>query len=156
LTGEKYLDYYEFNHGLKSCILRLGNVYGPRQDPLGEAGVIAIFLDRIKNNKKPIIFGDGKQTRDYVHTGDVVKACLSGMKKEGTYNIGTGSETSVNQLVDILSKVIGYNVEAIHGEARKGEVKRIFLGIKKAREELGWKPKITIEEGIMNLWRATS
>ncbi|MEE8358300.1 MAG: GDP-mannose 4,6-dehydratase [Candidatus Hydrothermarchaeales archaeon] len=155
LTGEKYLNYYNHNHGLKNTILRLGNVYGPRQDPLGEAGVIAIFLDKIKNNQKPIIFGDGEQTRDYVHVNDVVSSCLNGVKKEGVYNIGTGVETSVNQLVDILSKVVGYNVEAVHGEELKGEVRRIFLGIKKAKDELGWKPETTLEEGIKDLWKAS-
>ncbi len=155
LTGEKYLNYYNHNHGLKNTILRLGNVYGPRQDPLGEAGVIAIFLDKIKNNQKPIIFGDGTQTRDYVHVNDVVSACLNGVKKEGVYNIGTGVETSVNQLIDILSKVVGYKVEAVHGEEQKGEVRRIFLDIKKAKDELGWKPETTLEEGIKDLWKAS-
>ncbi len=153
LAGEKYLDYYAYNNGLKSCILRLGNEYGPRQDPMGEAGVIAIFLDKIKNKEKPIIFGDGEQTRDYVHSDDVVQACLNGVKKEGTYNIGTGVETSVNQLIDILSKAVGHNVEAVHDKERKGEVRKICLDIKKANEELGWTPEITIEKGIGKLWK---
>ncbi|MFQ6137178.1 MAG: GDP-mannose 4,6-dehydratase [Candidatus Hydrothermarchaeales archaeon] len=153
LVGEKYLDYYSYTYGLKTCSLRYGNVYGPRQDPLGEAGVIAIFLDRLSKNKRPIIFGDGEQTRDFVHVTDVVEANLLAMEREGVFNIGTGVETSVNGLVQIMSKVIGRGIEPSYADERKGEVKRIYLDIRKAREILGWEPRTTLEEGIKDLWK---
>lgn len=148
LIGEKYLYCYSHNYGLKVTCLRYANVYGERQDPLGEAGVISIFINRILKNKPPIIFGDGRQTRDYVHVSDIVKANLLAMRKEGIFNIGTGIETSVNQLADIISKIGGKKIKPVHTEERKGEVRRISLSISKAKKELKWSPKIELKEGI--------
>jgi len=154
LTGEKYLNYYRISNGLKVACLRYANVYGERQDPRGEAGVISIFLDCLKKGRAPVIFGDGRQTRDYVYVSDAVSAALSAMNKEGIYNIGTGIETSVNELVDIISKVTGRKIKPVYAEERKGEVRRICLDIKKAGKELGWKPVVSLREGISRVWEA--
>lgn len=154
LSVEKYLYYYHYNYGLKNTCLRYANVYGERQDPLGEAGVIAIFINRMKDGKSPVIYGTGNQTRDYVHVKDVVKANIRALKKEGTFNIGTGIETSVNQLVEILSRASGKEVTSIYEEARKGEVDRIALDIQKARKHLKWNPEISLEEGMKKLWES--
>lgn len=148
LIGEKYLYYYSYNYGLKVTCLRYANVYGERQDPLGEAGVISIFINRVLKNKPPIIFGDGMQTRDYIHVSDVVEANLLAMKKEGTFNIGTGVETSVNQLAHIITKIGGKKLKPVHAEERKGEVRRISLSISRAKRELKWNPNIELKEGI--------
>jgi len=147
LLGEKYLQCYAHNYGLEVTSLRYANVYGERQDPHGEAGVIAIFIDRVRG-RPPVIFGDGRQTRDYVHVSDVVRANLAGAGKEGIFNIGTGVETSVNQLVDALKAVTGKEIEPVHTDERKGEVRRIALSIGKAQKELGWKPEVPLEEGM--------
>lgn len=153
LAGEKYLNYYSVSNGLKVACLRYANVYGERQDPRGEAGVISIFLDRVKQGRAPVIFGDGRQTRDYVYVGDAVSAALSAINKEGIYNIGTGIETSVNELVDIISKVAGRKIKPVHAGERKGEVRRICLNIKKARDELGWMPEVNLQRGIERMWK---
>ena len=148
-ASEQYLNYFNRLYGLEKVILRYGNVYGPRQDPLGEAGVIAIFTGRILNGKPPVIYGDGNQTRDYIFVEDVVKANILAMEgKEGIYNVGTGIETSVNDLVKMFSKVLNKHIEPIYGPPRKGEVQRISLDISKAREELGFIPEFSLENGI--------
>ncbi len=148
LLGEKYLNYYSHNYGLKVTSLRYANVYGARQDPFGEAGVISIFIERAIRGEPLIIFGDGDQTRDYVHVSDVVAANLLALNKEGMFNVGTGLETSVNRLVEVLSEVAGKRLEAVHTEERKGEVRRIALAIENTLKELKWSPKITLREGI--------
>jgi len=136
-------------HGFERVILRYSNVYGPRQDPLGEAGVIAIFIGKILKGERPIIYGDGTQTRDYIFVEDVVRANLLALTgKEGTYNIGTGIETSVNRLVEILSEVFGKKIEPIYTEERPGEVKRIVLDGTLAKEVLGFVPQYSLYEGI--------
>ena len=146
---EQYLNYFKRLYGLETVVLRYGNVYGPRQDPLGEAGVIAIFTHRILNNKQPIVYGDGTQTRDYVFVEDVVRANLLSISgKEGTYNIGTGIETSVNQLLEFFSRITGNTLKAEYAPARKGEVSRIALGCEKAKKELGFVPEVLLEEGL--------
>jgi nucleoside-diphosphate-sugar epimerase len=139
----------EETHGFERVILRYANVYGPRQDPLGEAGVIAIFIGKILKGERPIIYGDGTQTRDYIFVEDVVRANLLALTgKEGTYNIGTGIETSVNKLVEILSEVFGKKIEPIYTEERPGEVKRITLDVTLAKEVLGFVPQYSLYEGI--------
>jgi len=146
---EQYLNYFKRLYGLEAVVLRYGNVYGPRQDPLGEAGVIAIFTHRILNNKQPIVYGDGTQTRDYVFVEDVVKANLLSINgKEGTYNIGTGIETSVNQLLELFSRITGNALKAEYAPARKGEVSRIALDCEKVKKELGFVPEVLLEEGL--------
>lgn len=148
LAGEEYLYYYRAVHGLKTAVLRYSNVYGERQDPLGEAGVISIFIEKALQNEAAEIFGDGLQTRDYIHVSDVVAANLSALDRVGTFNIGTGVETSVLDLVDILSEVAGRRVEAVHTDPRPGEVRRTALSIDHARIGLGWSPKTSLAEGM--------
>jgi len=139
----------EGTYGFERVILRYANVYGPRQDPLGEAGVIAIFIGKILKGERPIIYGDGTQTRDYIFVEDVVRANLLALTgKEGTYNIGTGIETSVSKLVEILSEVFGKNIEPIYADERPGEVKRIALDGTLAKEMLGFVPQYSLYEGI--------
>ena len=123
--------------------LRYSNVYGPRQNPLGEAGVVSIFLGRILSGKKPIVFGGGLQTRDYIHVHDVVEAnilAMSGKLDNDTFNVGTGKETSVNDLVALMQEIVNQEIIAEHIEERKGEVRNIFLDVSKI-EKLGFKPK---------------
>ena len=153
LASEKYLRIYHENHGINYVNLRYANVYGPRQDPLGEAGVIAIFLNRILNGENPIIFGDGSQTRDYAHVYDVVEANILAMDKKmnnDKFNVGTGIETSVNQLVEIISELSGKDIKAEYTEERKGEVQRISLDISKIKKK-GFKPGYDLKEGMRNV-----
>ncbi len=147
--SEQYLNYFKRLYGIERVILRYANVYGPRQDPLGEAGVVAIFTGKILNNEKPTIFGDGNQTRDYIYVKDVVNANLLAINgKEGVYNIGTGIETSVNKLIDIFSELTEKKIEPVYAPPRPGEVNRISLDYGRAEKMLGFKPKYTLKEGI--------
>jgi len=146
---ENYLNYFKRLYGIERVILRYANVYGPRQDPLGEAGVVAIFTGKILKGEKPVIYGDGTQTRDYIYVEDIVKANVLALEgKEGIYNIGTGKETSVNELVEIFSKVLGREIKSEYAPPRKGEASRISLDGEKAKRELGFVPKYSLEEGI--------
>lgn len=150
-AAEGYLALYERLHGLSGVSLRLGNVYGPRQDPLGEAGVIAIFCGKIRNGGLPTVFGDGTQTRDYIYVGDVVAAALAaaGATTTGPVNIGTGVETTVLELVELLGKlgeVEGFEPE--FAPARTGEVQRISIDASRAEAELDWHPSTSLEDGL--------
>jgi len=146
---ENYLNYFKRLYGIERVILRYANVYGPRQDPLGEAGVVAIFTGKILKGEKPVIYGDGNQTRDYVFVEDVVQANVLALEgKEGIYNIGTGKETSVNELIEVFSKVLGREIKPEYAPPRIGEVHRISLDGEKAKKELGFVPKYSLEEGI--------
>ena len=143
-------DKEERSVGIERVILRYANVYGPRQDPLGEAGVVAIFAGKILKGEKPVIFGDGNQTRDYIYVEDVVKANVLALEgKEGIYNIGTGRETSVNELIEIFSKVLGREIKPEYAPPRIGEVHRISLDGEKAKKELGFVPKYSLPDGIL-------
>ncbi len=147
-VGEEYIKLYNRLHGIEYAILRYSNVYGERQDPRGEAGVISIFIDKMLKNQNPVIFGDGNQTRDFVYVGDVARANLMALNwKNEIVNIGTGKETSVNELFNIIKNEIGFKRTAIYDKPREGEVYRIYLNIKKA-ESLGWKPEVDLKEGI--------
>ncbi len=147
--GEQYLNYFKRLFGIERIILRYANVYGPRQDPLGEAGVVAIFTGKILRGENPVIFGDGEQTRDYVYVKDVVRANILAIDgKEGTYNIGTGIETSVNELVKMFEKAIGKKITPEYAPPRKGEVQRISLSFEKAKKELGFEPEYSLEKGL--------
>lgn len=147
--AENYLNYFKRLYGIERVILRYANVYGPRQDPLGEAGVIAIFTGKILKDEAPVIYGDGNQTRDYIYVEDVVRANILALEgKEGIYNIGTGKETSVNELVNIFSKILGREIKPEYAPPRIGEVGRIALENSKVIKELGFSPQISIEEGI--------
>jgi UDP-glucose 4-epimerase len=146
---ENYLNYFKRLYSIERVILRYANVYGPRQDQLGEAGVVAIFTGKILKGEKPVIFGDGNQTRDYIYVEDVVKANVLALEgKEGTYNIGTGKETSVNELIEVFSKVLRHEVKSEYAPPRKGEVSRISLDGEKAKRELGFVPNYSLPEGI--------
>ncbi|MCX6383234.1 MAG: NAD-dependent epimerase/dehydratase family protein [Actinobacteria bacterium] len=151
LSFEKYLFYYNYIFGIKYICLRYANVYGPRQDPHGEAGVVAIFSKKLLNNEQPVINGDGKQTRDYVYVKDVAAANLSAIRNDfvGEINIGTGVETDVNDIFDILKKAAGKkDLKEVHGPAKTGEQERSVLSYKKAQTILGWEPKVKIKEGL--------
>jgi UDP-glucose 4-epimerase len=149
-AAEGYLELYRRLHGLSTVSLRYGNVYGPRQDPLGEAGVIAIFCGKLIAGEKPTVFGDGLQTRDYVYVGDVVAANLAAAESDrsGAFNIGTGRESSVIDLVEALARISGSEFQAELAPERPGEVRHIAIDYTRAREELGWEPKVDLSEGL--------
>jgi UDP-glucose 4-epimerase len=149
--AENYCALFRRLHGLSTVSLRYGNVYGPRQDPLGEAGVIAIFCGKLLEGGRPTVYGDGKQTRDYDFVGDVVAANLvaAGTDGPGPYNVGTGRETTVLELVDILRELGGgVEFEPVHEPERPGEVRRIAIDPSRAREELGWEARVELREGL--------
>lgn len=150
LTTEKYLYYYNVEFNLTYAVLRYANVYGPRQNPHGEAGVVAIFTNKMLKGEKPIINGDGTQTRDFVYVGDVVRANLLALNKieNEIYNIGTGIETDINTLFRIIRNYINPDIPEEHGPAKPGEQKRSCLSYLKIKSALGWEPQVTIEEGL--------
>jgi len=151
LSAEGYCGLYERLHGLSTVALRYGNVYGPRQDPLGEAGVIAIFCGKLVEGGQPTVFGDGLQTRDYVYVGDVVAANLAAADSDagGSFNIGLGVQSTVLDLVEILARIGGRpDFEAEHAPERPGEIMHIALDASRAREVLGWEPQVQLEEGL--------
>jgi UDP-glucose 4-epimerase len=150
-AAEGYLALYERLYGLSTVSLRLGNVYGPRQDPLGEAGVIAIFCGRLRSGERPTVFGDGKQTRDYIYVGDVVAAALAaaGSEASGPINIGTGVEADVLELAAQLRTLDGAeSFEPEFAPPRAGEVQRISLDAGRAERELGWRAETSLEDGL--------
>lgn len=150
LSIEYYLNYYYQVFGMESVRLRYSNVYGPRQNPHGEAGVVAIFFERVLNNQEFVINGQGNQTRDFVYVSDVVKANLACLETDfvGNLNISTGKETSVNQLVAEMAKAIGHQPDFPHGPAKAGEQARSCLAWQLAREKLGWQPEVDLSTGI--------
>jgi UDP-glucose 4-epimerase len=148
--AEQYCELFTRLHGLSTVSLRYGNVYGPRQDPLGEAGVIAIFCGKLLEGGTPTIFGDGLQVRDYIYVSDVVDANLKAAETQttGAVNIGTGVETTVLDLVDALKPHADGEFNAEHAPERPGEVRRIALDATKAKQELGWEAEVGLEEGL--------
>jgi UDP-glucose 4-epimerase len=154
LAGEEYLATYNRLHEARHVTLRFGNVYGPRQDPYGEAGVVAIFLSRLLSGEQPRIFGDGSQGRDYVYVGDVVRATLAAAENDGgVFNVGTGRETSVVELYELCRRVAGKeDVEAVFAPPRPGELQRSVLDISHAVDELGWRPEHSLEDGLRETW----
>ncbi len=147
---ECYLPLYMHNYGLSYTILRYSNVYGPRQDPLGEAGVVAIFTGKMLNGEQAVINGTGEQERDFVYVGDVAAANVQALQLgDGrAYNIGTGVGTSVNQVFASLKAATGYQHDAVHGPAKLGEVFKTYLDISQARDELKWQPVVSLDEGL--------
>ncbi len=150
LSVEHYLHYYGVEHGFRSVSLRYANVYGPRQNPHGEAGVVAIFTDRLLRGEIPTINGDGEQTRDYTFVGDVVRANLLALEKEltGKYNVGTGVETSVNALYEAIRREVGVDVAARRGPAKSGEQQRSCLDAGALERATGFRPRTPLAEGI--------
>jgi UDP-glucose 4-epimerase len=151
LCGEHYVDLYNRLHGTDHVVLRYGNVYGPRQDPHGEAGVVAIFFGRLTAGQTPLVFGDGRQTRDYVYVGDVVAANLAALDytgPHGVFNIGTGHETSVVDLLAACQAAAGTSIQPDHRPARLGELERSCLDVSLAARELGWRPAVELAEGL--------
>ena len=150
LAVEKYLYFYNSEFGLNYSILRYANIYGPRQNPFGEAGVVAIFSTKLLKGEQPIINGSGKQTRDYVFVGDVVKANLLAMKDQNSdiYNVGTTLETNVNKLFHLKNNITGANKEEKHGPVAAGEQMRSVITSDKMYNKFGWKPSTSLSEGL--------
>jgi UDP-glucose 4-epimerase len=154
LCGEEYLATWNRLYGTSHVSLRFGNVYGPRQVPHGEAGVVAIFMGLLREGGTPTIYGDGRQTRDYVDVGDVVQAVLAAFDHDGgVFNVGTGSETSVLELYDAIVHATGIEREPQFADARLGELQRSVLDISLAGRELGWQPKRSLDDGLARTWR---
>lgn len=157
LSAEYYLAYYGRVHAIDSVVLRYGNVYGPRQDPHGEAGVVAIFCNRILDGRTLTIYGNGEQTRDYVYAGDVAAANLAaaeavlppaGRLDDRAFNIGTGVETTVNTVAELLVSAAGATTPVEHSPPRAGELLRSCLDTGKAAKVLGWQPAVSISDGL--------
>jgi len=148
--AEQYLGLYNRLHGTAHSVLRLANVYGPRQDPTGEAGVVPIFCSHVLAGRRPTIFGDGTQTRDYVYVGDAVAAFLAAadQRRPGTWNIGTGAEVSVLDLAAVIGEVTGRTVEYMLAPARPGELQRSALAVGRARADLGWRARTPLHNGV--------
>ena len=148
--AEQYCEIFQRTHGMSTVSLRYGNVYGPRQDPLGEAGVIAIFCGKVVDGGQPTVFGDGLQTRDYVYVGDVVAANLAAADSDaiGPFNIGTGVESTVLDIVEALAPLADGAFEAQHEPERKGEVRHIALDTSRAQSELGWNARVGLADGL--------
>jgi len=149
-TPEHYIKMYNELYDLKYTIFRYSNVYGPRQDPKGEGGVVSIFVDKMLTEERPVIFGDGEQTRDFIHVYDIVKANLLALEKGDNIlvNISTESRDSVNDLVDYLNEILPYSLEAINEDARKGDILHSSLANGKAKELLGWTPDYDLRAGL--------
>ena len=155
LAGEEYLAAYNRLYETSNVSLRYGNVYGPRQDPHGEAGVVAIFLGALAHGQAPRIFGDGLQTRDYTYAGDVARASLAAAGHAGgVFNVGTGLETSVVELYELCRTVSGSPLEAVEAPARLGELQRSVLDVSLAERELGWRADVPLEEGLRLTWES--
>ena len=153
LCGEEYLATWNRLYGTSHASLRFGNVYGPRQEPHGEAGVVAIFKGLLENGGTPTIYGDGRQTRDYVYVGDVVDAVLrAAVHDGGVYNVGTGVETSVLELYDEIQRATGIEQEPRHAAERLGELQRSVLDPAAAQRELGWRAQTSLAEGLRATW----
>jgi UDP-glucose 4-epimerase len=148
---EHYLYVYQLNYGLETVVLRYPNVYGPRQDPHGEAGVVAIFTRQMLTGEQVVINGDGEQQRDFVYVADCARANLLALNRaqaRGIYNLGSGRGTTINQIAAELQRITGYKRRRVHGPERLAETRRIYLSAEKARQELAWEPTVSLEEGL--------
>ena len=156
LAGEAYVATWGRLHGLPNVVLRLGNVYGPRQQPHGEAGVVAIFSDRLARGEQVVVYGFGEPTRDYVHVGDVARAFVTAATagRGGTFNVGTARETSVLELLEILQREAGTDVQPELKPLRPGELERSALDPSAIERELGWRSEVTVEQGLPETFRA--
>jgi UDP-glucose 4-epimerase len=153
LAAEEYLATWNRLYGTRHVALRFANVYGPRQLAKLEGGVVAIFTDRLRSGAPVTIFGDGEQTRDYIYVGDVVAAVLAAIRRDGgVYNVGTGSETSVNELFEQCRRVAGVDAEPTHAPARPGDVLHSVLDVSRSERELEWRPQTPLAEGLRLTW----
>jgi UDP-glucose 4-epimerase len=151
--GEEYLLGWNRIHGTTHVPLRFANVYGPRQDSGLEGGVVAIFLERLADDKPTTIFGDGTQSRDFVYVDDVVEAMLAAVGREGgPYNVGTGEPTAIAELHDAATRIAGVGAEPSHEEARLGDVHRSVLDVSRIERELGWRPQVSLDDGLQRTW----
>jgi UDP-glucose 4-epimerase len=150
LSGEHFLYYFRQNAGLMTASLRYSNVYGPRQDPFGEAGVVAIFTQKLLRGEAPLINGTGRQTRDFIYVDDVVEANMALLHSgaEGVFNVGTGRETSVNELCATLKQLVGVDVREQHGPEITGEVMRSCLDAARLQKATDWAPRVPLAEGL--------
>jgi UDP-glucose 4-epimerase len=154
LCGEEYLATWNRLYETGHVALRFGNVYGPRQEPHGEAGVVAIFMGLLRDGGTPKIYGDGRQTRDYIFVGDVVRAMVAAAGHDGgVFNVGTGRETSVLELYDAVQRAAGVTRPATLEEARLGELQRSVLDVSSAKRELGWRAEQSLDDGLAETWR---
>ena len=153
--AEQYVGLYNRLHGTRHTILRLANVYGPRQDPAGESGVIPIFCARVLAGERPFIYGDGTQTRDYLYVGDAVAAFLAAADqgRPGIWNFGTGVESSVIDLARLIGEAAGRTVDPQFASARPGELQRSALAAERAERDLGWKPAVSLADGVRRVYR---
>ena len=156
LAAESYVATWGRLHGLPNVVLRLANVYGPRQSPHGEAGVVAIFSDRLRHGRPPTVYGEGRPTRDYIHVEDVARAFLAAATagREGTYNVGWGVETSVSELLDALQRIAGASVEPQLEPLRPGELNRSALDAARIANDLGWRPRVPFEDGLASTYES--
>src|SRR5262249_49813136 len=153
LAGEEYVRMYNRLYDTNHIALRYANVYGPRQDPHGEAGVVAMFLGALARGEQARIFGDGLQTRDYVYVGGVARATTSTLGQDrGVFNVGTGRETSVVELYELCARIAGSDTPAEHAPARLGELRRSFLDTELAARELGFTAMVDLEDGLRATW----
>jgi UDP-glucose 4-epimerase len=153
LAAEEYLATYNRLYGTEHVALRYGNVFGPRQDPHGEAGVVAIFLGRLAEGTPLTVFGDGRQTRDYIYVGDVARASLAAAgARGGVFNVGTGRETSVLALAELCARAAGVEPEVEHSPPRPGELQRSFLDPARAQDTLGFRAESSLEDGLAATW----
>ncbi len=150
LTCENYLRVYSEWKGVPFTCLRYGNVYGPRQDPNGEAGVVAIFCNQLIEKKQPVMYGYGSMRRDYVFVSDIVEANMLSIDRGdgGVYNIGTGTPTTIKELFSILKEISGKSIEPTLAPAREGEISEIYLNCERARKDLKWEPEIPLKQGL--------
>lgn len=158
LSGEKYLDYYQNVFGLNCVSLRFANIYGPRQNFCGESGVISIFCDKMLSKNQPVIYGDGKQTRDFVYVKDAVRACIMVMKENasGIFNIGTAKETSINEVFDRIKKIVKCDFKKTYNLENLEWVRRSCLSYNKIKKVLNWMPEYELDRGIAEtllLWK---
>lgn len=154
LSVENYLRFFASSYGIKTVTLRYSNVFGPRQNPHGEAGVVAIFCKRLLENRAPVIYGDGEQTRDYILVKDIARANVTALRPDctGTFNVGTGIETSVNTLIKDLLRLSGSSLQAEHAPTRGYEQRRSAIDRKKFSEQFGWKPQVSFDEALVETY----
>jgi UDP-glucose 4-epimerase len=153
--AEQYVELYNRLHGTRHAVLRFANVYGPRQDPAGQVGVVAIFCAQAVAAQRPVIYGDGQQTRDFVYVADAVTAYLAAVdrRRPGIWNVGTGVEVSILELARVIGTVAGRPVDPVFAPARPGELRRGALASERARRDLGWIPTVSLAEGVRRVYR---